>query len=55
MNKINTLTRLQKFGYRTPDDHEDPDQPALVEYVSAGRIAIITLTDRTPSTRSRLN
>lgn len=36
-------TRLQRIGYRTPDDVAEPDQLVLVDYVSGGRIAIISL------------
>jgi enoyl-CoA hydratase len=34
---------MQGLGYRKPDDVPEPEQPVLVEYVSGGRIAIITL------------
>ena len=36
-------THMQRIGYRTPAEAAEPDQPVLVEYVSGGRIAIITL------------
>ena len=36
-------TRMQRLGYRTPADVPEPDQLVLVEYVSGGRVAIITL------------
>jgi enoyl-CoA hydratase len=36
-------TRLQQIGYRTPDDVGEPEQLVLVEYVSDGRIAIVSL------------
>ncbi len=36
-------THMQRIGYRTPDDVAEPEQPVLVEYVSGGRVAIITL------------
>ena len=36
-------TRMQRIGYRTPDDVAEPEQPVLVEYVSGGRVAIVTL------------
>jgi enoyl-CoA hydratase/carnithine racemase len=39
----NNRTRLQRIGYRTPDDVAEPDRLVLVEYVSGGRVAIITL------------
>ena len=38
-----TRTRMQRMGYRAPTDAEEPDQLVLVEYVSDGRIAVITL------------
>ncbi len=38
-----TRTRMQRMGYRAPTDVEEPDQLVLVEYVSDGRIAVITL------------
>ena len=38
-----TATRIQKLGYRKPDDVAEPEQLVLVEYVSGGRVAIITL------------
>jgi enoyl-CoA hydratase len=43
MNEAKTPTRLQRIGYRTPADVTEPDQLVLVEYVSGGRVAIITL------------
>jgi enoyl-CoA hydratase len=36
-------THLQRIGYRTPDDVPEPDQPVLVEYLSGGRVAVVTL------------
>ena len=39
----NTETRIQRLGYRAPADVAEPDQLVLVEYVSGGRVAIITL------------
>lgn len=39
----NAETRMQRLGYRKPDDVEEPEQLVLVEYVSDGRVAIITL------------
>ena len=39
----NNDTRMQRLGYRTPADVAEPDQLVLVEYVSDGRVAIITL------------
>jgi enoyl-CoA hydratase len=43
MNEAKTPTRLQRIGYRTPADIAEPDQLVLAEYVSDGRVAIITL------------
>jgi len=34
---------MQRIGYRAPDDVAEPDQPVLLEYVSGGRVAIVTL------------
>ena len=34
---------MQRLGYRKPADVAEPDQLVLVEYVSEGRVAIITL------------
>jgi enoyl-CoA hydratase len=34
---------MQQLGYRKPADVPEPDQLVLVEYVSGGRVAIITL------------
>ena len=39
----NNDTRMQRLGYRAPADVAEPDQLVLVEYVSGGRVAIITL------------
>ena len=38
-----TDTRMQQLGYRKPLDVAEPEQLVLVEYVSGGRVAIITL------------
>ena len=38
-----TDTRMQRLGYRKPADVAEPDQLVLVEYVSGGRVAIVTL------------
>ena len=43
MIKTEPQTRMQRMGYRPPTDATEPDQLVLVEYVSGGRIAIITL------------
>ena len=37
------VTRMQRLGYRAPEDVAEPEQLVLVEYVSGGRVAIITL------------
>jgi enoyl-CoA hydratase len=39
----NTDTRMKRLGYRPPVDVPEPDQLVLVEYVSGGRVAIVTL------------
>ena len=39
----NNRTRLQRIGYRTPDEVPEPDQLVLVEYVSGRCVAIVTL------------
>ncbi len=39
----NPDTRMQRLGYRKPAEVAEPDQLVLVEYVSDGRVAIITL------------
>ncbi len=39
----NEDTRMKRLGYRAPDNVPEPDQLVLVEYVSGGRVAIITL------------
>lgn len=39
----NADTRMQRLGYRKPDDVAEPEQLVLVEYVSDARVAIITL------------
>ncbi len=36
-------THLQRIGYRTPADVAEPEHPVLVEFVSGGRVAIVTL------------
>ena len=43
LDAIPAETRMQRMGYRTPDDVPEPDQRVLVEYVSGGRVAVITL------------
>ena len=39
----NSDTRMHQLGYRTPADVPEPDQLVLLEYVSDGHVAIITL------------
>ncbi len=39
----NTNTKMRKIGYRPPETVAEPDQLVLVEYVSGGRVAVITL------------
>ena len=39
----NLDTRMKRLGYRAPDNVPEPDQLVLVEYISGGRVAIITL------------
>ena len=36
-------TRMQRMGYRSPDEVPEPEQLVLVEYVSGGSVAIVTL------------
>ena len=43
MNTPTSPTRMQRIGYRRPLDVPEPDQPVLVEFVSDGRVAVITL------------
>jgi enoyl-CoA hydratase len=38
-----TTTRMQQLGYRKPGDVTEPDQLVLMDYVSEGRVAVITL------------
>ena len=39
----NADTKMRKIGYRPPENVAEPDELVLVEYVSSGRVAIITL------------
>jgi enoyl-CoA hydratase len=39
----NANTKMRRIGYRPPENVAEPDQLVLVEYVSGGRVAIITL------------
>jgi enoyl-CoA hydratase len=36
-------TRMKRLGYRSPTDTAEPDDLVLVEYLSDGRVALITL------------
>ncbi len=36
-------TRMQQLGYRAPEDVPEPDQLVRADYVSEGRVAIVTL------------
>ncbi len=36
-------TRMQRLGYRAPGNVPEPAELVLVEYVSGGRVAVITL------------
>ena len=36
-------THMQRIGYRTPADVAEPEHPVLLEYVSGGRVAVVTL------------
>ena len=38
-----TTTKMRRIGYRPPENVAEPDELVLVEYVSDGRVAIITL------------
>ena len=39
----NANTKMRKIGYRPPENVAEPDQLVLIEYVSGGQVAIITL------------
>ena len=39
----NANTKMRKIGYRPPENVAEPDELVLVEYVSGGHVAIITL------------
>jgi enoyl-CoA hydratase len=43
MDKTKPETRIEKLGYRAPENVAEPAQLVLTEYISGGRIAIITL------------
>ena len=43
MNEGKPQTRMQRIGYRQPTDAAEPEHPVLVEYVSDGRVAVVTL------------
>ena len=38
-----TTTRIQRLGYRQPAEVAEPDRLVLLEYVSDGRVATVTL------------
>ena len=42
MSEFKPQTRMQQIGYREPTEATEPEQLVLVDYVSNGRIAIIT-------------
>jgi len=42
-NETKSKTRMQQMGYRTPTSTTEPKKLVFIEYVSDGRIAIITL------------
>jgi enoyl-CoA hydratase len=39
----NANTKMRRIGYRPPENVAEPDELVLVEYVSGGRVALITL------------
>jgi enoyl-CoA hydratase len=43
MFKSQASTRIERLGYRAPAAASEPDRAVLVEWVSEGRIAVITL------------
>ncbi|MGA9411657.1 MAG: hypothetical protein WBV78_14570, partial [Roseobacter sp.] len=43
MTETKQETRMQRIGYRAPIDTIEPDELVLVDYVSKGRVAIISL------------
>jgi enoyl-CoA hydratase len=43
MSDAKAKTRIQRMGFRRPSDVAEPEQPVLLEYVSDGRVAVITL------------
>jgi enoyl-CoA hydratase len=43
MSTTMTDTRIKRLGYRAPSNEAEPDQLVLIEYVSDGRVALITL------------
>ena len=49
----NANTKMRKIGYRPPENVAEPDKLVLVEYVSGGRIAIITLNRSQSGCRQR--
>ena len=43
MDRFNGATRMQQLGYRAPLDAAEPDPLVRVEYLSGGRVAVVTL------------
>ena len=43
MDQFKGATRMQQQGYRTPLDVAEPDPLVRVEYLSGGRVAVVTL------------
>jgi len=43
MKTIHPQTRMEAIGYRAPTEEAEPMQLVLVEYVSDGRVAVVTL------------
>ncbi len=43
MNAEQAPTRMQRIGYRTPIEAPEPDPSVLVDYLSGGRVAVVTL------------
>jgi enoyl-CoA hydratase len=43
MAESESATRMQQIGYRTPSDVPEPEELVLLEFISGGRVAIITL------------
>lgn len=43
MSVSETRTRMQRMGYRTPIEAPEPERLVLVDYLSEGRVAVVTL------------